>query len=441
MNEIESFLDRVCDYVSYKRLHKALKKELTDHLEDLILEYEKAGMDTQAAVEKAIEQMGNPEEIGKGFNQVHQPQRDWWMISLIGAVVLLGGFVFLSLTQDPASLPLGYAYPRYLVYMVLGIGLGIGCSLIDYTRFEKKALLIYIGALVLLMLTVLSPYTVNGRKYFVAAGFTFAPASIILPVLLLAYAGLLKRWGRGSLPDMLKLIALMGAAVLLNLIQYRFSEALLVGCGLLMMLTVTILSPEFRGNRGLYLGTIYAGGIGGFVLYLAGADYRIVRLLALINRQLDPEGSGYIYRMLDGVYRQAKWMGKSEGLYLMQTNAAQQFAIPEVSTDMVFTYLVGAFGWLAGFLVILAFVGLAGRMLIISRRISNPVNRSVAAAILVVFVVQVAGNILMNIGFLPITSLSLPFISYGGTNFIMNMMLLGIFLGIQRRKHLVLSGA
>jgi len=440
--EIKFFLDQVCDHVSYRRLHKELKRELLDHLESLIWEYEQEGIDRDTAARMAIEQMGSPADIGRGLNQAHQPQKEHWMFFFIGALVLLGSMVLYTLVQEPAyPLPGNYVLHRYLVYTVVGLALGVTCYFADYRRFEKYALPIFLGALGLIMLVQLSPYTVNGRKYFMAGGFGIAPASILLPFLLISYGGLLKRWGRGDWKGMMKLIGLLGMGAFVNLIQAGITQALLLSCGLLVMLTSVILNGNFQGNRIQYLGAVYGGGIGAFGLYLMTSEYRLIRVLALLNRQLDPQGTGYIYQVIDRVYQQTKWIGRSEGLYYTHGNVTQQLAVPEVSTDMVFTYLVGAFGWLAGLVVILAFILLIGRMCMITRGILNPTNKGIASAILTVFALQATGSILMNLGLIPVTSLSLPFISYGGTNFIMNMMLLGTFLGIHRRKYVSLSRA
>jgi len=63
-----------------------------------------------------------------------------------------------------------------------------------------------------------------------------------------------------------------------------------------------------------------------------------------------------------------------------------------------------------------------------------------AGSIITTFTIQALANILMNLGLFPITGFSLPLVSYGGTNFIMNMVLIGLLLGIYRRKDLVMAG-
>lgn len=438
--EIEDFLNQVCAQVKVRRLHGELREELLNHLEELIQEYEQAGLGHREAVERAIQQMGSPEEIGKGLNQVHKPQFDPWMLFYMGAVLLLGGLVFISLVYDPVyAFPSSHVVLRYLSYTALGLVAGALCYLVDYTRFERYAPPVFLGGLGILLLTQLSPARINGRSYWLMGGFTIAPGPLMLPLMFLAFAGLLKRWGRGEGKGMVKLMGLSGVAILLYLLQAGLPSALLLGAGLMVMLTSTILGSDFRGKRGVYLGILYGGTMVGTIVYFMASEYRWSRLMAAFNWKHDPMGAGYIYQVIQGIMGSARWIGRSEGLYVIQGKTTQNLVLPEASTDMVFAYLVGTFGWFAGVAVILAFLFLMGRMLMISMGIHHPIHRSVALAILVVFGLQAMGSIFMNMGILPVTSLSLPFISYGGTNFIMNMMLLGIFLGIHRRKNLNLA--
>ena len=78
------------------------------------------------------------------------------------------------------------------------------------------------------------------------------------------------------------------------------------------------------------------------------------------------------------------------------------------------------------------------RMFLASQRIKDGYGKYLVSSIVTVFALQIISNVLMNLGLFPILGISLPFISYGGSNFVANMALVGLMLGVYRRKDLII---
>ena len=95
-------------------------------------------------------------------------------------------------------------------------------------------------------------------------------------------------------------------------------------------------------------------------------------------------------------------------------------------------------GWLAGVLLILIIGFMIIRMFSAAMKVQESYGRLVTLSIAAMFTMQFVYNIAMNLGYVPLTGMPLPFVSYGGSNLVTNAAMMGIFLSVYRRKDLVL---
>ncbi|ABO48861.1 peptidoglycan biosynthesis protein, FtsW/RodA/SpoVE family [Desulforamulus reducens MI-1] len=165
-----------------------------------------------------------------------------------------------------------------------------------------------------------------------------------------------------------------------------------------------------------------------FVFALFQESYRLNRLLTFINPHNDPMGSGYIYiQSIEAI--------KSAGLW------GQGFTfsgnLPEIHTDLIFSYMVYTFGWVAGAIVIMLALALIAIMTGVFRQIKDKFGKLLVAGLTSILGLHFLCNILMTVGFAPISGISLPFFSYGGSQTVINMAMMGVVLSIYRRKNLV----
>lgn len=447
MNKIISdFIDEVCIEIKYRKVHRDISEELQGHIYELMEEYLKDGMSEDEAAKKAVGQMGNPRNIGKDLHKTHKPKVEWSIIVLTGLMILMGATILFSIVKDEASMRTVEEFVRsYSIYTLIGLGLFIGCYFFDYTKLEKYSLPIYVGTLILLFT---STTNINGAsRWFISyingipsiaiGGLQFTLASLVLPILIISFGGLTKRWATGDIKSMVKLIALAFLALVGCLLQPSLATALLLGSGFIVTITIAILSKSFNGNRKGFLMWIYGGGIAGMFLLFIGLlnPYKIARLKILLNPKLDPMGAGYLPYTVGQILAKAQFIGRSEGLYM----ESGRFIMPALDNEFILTYAIATFGWLAGIAISLIAILAVLRMLIATIRITSVYGRYLAVSISTVFGLQVIANILMNLRLFPTLGLGLPLISYGGASFVTTMALLGLLLGIYRRKDLVID--
>ena len=429
---ISDFLNKVCGEIKYKGVHGNISTELQGHIYEIMENYIESGMDKDRAIQKAVEQMGDPIGIGKELNKTHRPKTEWSIILLIGAMVLIGGITLFSVASDTASsINFDQFFKSYLVYTLIGIGVFVPCYFFDYTKLEKYSLYIFLSTII-----------------FLFASAKFGRQVIGLPLFLTSFSGLANKWDTGSIKDMLKLLTLATLAIFV-MIEASFATAILLSAGFLIIITKAILNKGFKGNRKGFLFSIYGGGITLISMLLlwvnnaVGSNYKATRLFIFLNPHLDPDGAGYINLLLKEMLPGAKLFGKSDNLYLNH-QGVNRIVLPEANTDLVFAYIVSAFGWIVGIITMIVIALTVTRMFLTIRKINHQYGRYLASAIVSVFSLQALANILMNTGMFPIytgpfpiSSFSLPFISYGGTNFVINMALMGLLLSVYRRKDLV----
>lgn len=108
--------------------------------------------------------------------------------------------------------------------------------------------------------------------------------------------------------------------------------------------------------------------------------------------------------------------------------------IPEAPTDFIFAFNIGNYGLISGFIVLLAYIILEFLILNIAKKIKSRKNKLLISTFNTLLIFQIFYNIFMNIGFLPIMGIPLPFLSYGGTSTIINFIIIAIIININSNK-------
>jgi rod shape determining protein RodA len=156
-------------------------------------------------------------------------------------------------------------------------------------------------------------------------------------------------------------------------------------------------------------------------------DHQRNRILTFIDPMRDPKGKGYQVIQSQVAIGSGGMFGKGFGEG-SQTNLA---FLPEEHTDFIFSVLSEQFGFIGAFVVLVLFFILILRSIMICRMYSdNFVNLVVSGACAILFF-HTFVNVAMTIGFMPVTGLPLPFLSYGGSFVITCMMLVGLLLNMR----------
>ncbi|WP_205092474.1 stage V sporulation protein E [Thalassobacillus pellis] len=172
-------------------------------------------------------------------------------------------------------------------------------------------------------------------------------------------------------------------------------------------------------------------GLAGFVSLIASAPYRIKRITAFLNPWEDPLGSGF--QIIQSLY--AIGPGGLMGLGLGQS-LQKFFYLPEPQTDFIFAILAEELGFIGGTFVLLLFLLVLWRGIRVSIYAPDLYGSLLALGIVSMISIQVMINISVVTGLIPVTGITLPFLSYGGSSLTLTLCSVGILLSVSRYSKL-----
>ena len=176
--------------------------------------------------------------------------------------------------------------------------------------------------------------------------------------------------------------------------------------------------------------------IGGGILGILGvvgliiiAPYRMDRITSFINPWKDPLGTGF--QMIQSLYA----IGPSGLLGTGYLNSIQKhFYLPEPQTDFIFSIILEEFGILGAIIVVGLFFLLLYRGIKISNKCSDSFGKYLSFGIIFQLIFQAIMNLSVVVGLIPVTGVTLPFLSYGGSSLLISMASIGIVLNISRSR-------
>jgi len=159
-------------------------------------------------------------------------------------------------------------------------------------------------------------------------------------------------------------------------------------------------------------------------------DYQKRRLLVFIDPNMDPLGAGYTAIQSKIAIGSGQFFGKGwrEG-----TQNTLRF-LPEHHTDFIFSVIGEEWGFVGGWVVICLFIIFLWKAIDVMHLTTDTSAKLLGVGIISMFFFQIFVNISMTIGFMPITGLPLPFVSYGGSSLFMNFFAVGMLLSIYRER-------
>ncbi|HHQ0952314.1 TPA: permease prefix domain 1-containing protein, partial [Listeria innocua] len=159
----EEYLGKVIAKVKSKQAHSMIKKELSNHLEELSHSFQKRGLSLEDADKKAMQEMGNPSTVGKNMNQLHKPRMDWLLIALF---ILLAGISLLPLMSDVVASNSSFM-KKQIVWLVIAILALIGFLFFDYRKLKNLWMYFYAAALILFFTPFLAGISLTGGERWV----------------------------------------------------------------------------------------------------------------------------------------------------------------------------------------------------------------------------------------------------------------------------------
>jgi len=311
------------------------------------------------------------------------------------------------------------------ISMVIGIGLYILFSSIDFRIWNRFGLVIYGACLIVLMLTFFGPNVRGATRWIDIGTQRFQPSEVIKPFVILLLSILLSRYP----PKTIKNIVIS----LLLFFPFIFMIFKQPDLGNVLVFIVFFVGLEIvAGLPNLYLA---ASSVMLFVLlplfWFILKDYQRQRLFSFINPTHDPTGTGY--NAIQAII--AIGSGGLFGLGLGKGTQSRLLFLPEYHTDFVFASLGEELGFFGGLVVLVFYIILLFRILKISFQTNDVSGRLLGIGVFWQIFIQVVINVGMNLGLLPITGITLPLLSYGGSSIISTFIALGLVSSLVRYQN------
>lgn len=310
-----------------------------------------------------------------------------------------------------------------------GIMFGLGLILFIYLAHQDSAVfktfapIGYILSILMLVTTFFLGSSIRGStRWILVFGFQLQAGEFAKPLLVLSFAYFLKRFPPKSLKNILLNIALFVVPALLIFKQPDLGTALVVSSIWASQMFVAGLSYW------LISGVMTAGII--FAEYLPKVlhDYQLKRLETFIDPFADPLGAGYNVIQSIIAVGSGGILGKGLG---HGTQSHLRF-LPERHTDFIFASLAEELGIIGSTIVIFTLGGLLYRILLLTTHTKSASSRLIYTGVFSYLAFQVFINIGMNLGIAPVTGVTLPLISYGGSSILATAITLGIVSSLVR---------
>ena len=417
-----NFLEEVTNHIKSKEAKKFVATELGLHLKKAKNTWIEKGLSELDAEDKAVQQMGSPIKIGQELNKLHRPRVDWFIIILLVTVMGLGFLPIVSL-GNAGLMDVNHFLRNKVIFVFLGVAAAIGMMMVDYRKLERLGWLFYtIGVLILLMISYFPNTTINGEPFIIIGPITIE-CLMAVPFFFLAWSSFfnnsrLKVWHLGIL--------------------YIFSFYLFTSIPNLsstfiytMMVFVMLWWSKLSKKKAMLITVvpICLSIIGGLFLWSTVKEYQLARILGFLNPENYANGPGYMYIRLKELMSSAGWFGSSGNAEFVQA----------AHTDFVFASLTNYYGYLFALILVMILSFFVARIMVISHEVNGSYGKLLLVGGMTLYVVQFIYNVGMILGLFPITSISLPFISYGLMPTLFNAFLMGVVLSVYRRKDLLTS--
>ncbi|MBQ3849448.1 MAG: rod shape-determining protein RodA [Clostridia bacterium] len=369
---------------------------------------------------------------------------DWLTIVIVFALVGFGLIAICSVRATPfdgtekglsdimAKLNLEYVQ-RQMINFLVGIAGMLVFMVFDYEVFKPLAIYIYIGVVGLLAMLFGFGKVVGGAQGW------FAIESLqrnIQPAELskIAVIILISRIASKAMDDDGRLLKLKDIATVCAYTLLPFMlVALQPDLGSAFVLIVILVFISFAARlKAVYfiIAAVAAGTILPVAYFFILTPRQQDRIIAFLNPEYDPLGAGYQVGQSKLVLGSGRLTGKG---FFNQATLAQLRYIPERHTDFIYSGIVEAAGFIGGALLIVAFFVLALRWIHIASKARDNFGMLLTIGVTGMLIAHVFENIGMTMGLMPMTGIPLPFISYGGSNILTNMIGVGIVLNVYMR--------
>lgn len=431
----EDFIGSVTEQIRCVRARDGIARELSDHITDQAAAYEEAGEAHEEAVKRAVQEMGDPVEVGVELDRIHRPQVDYKLIGMAFLFHIAGAFLLWKVS-DVSLNPHDIA--KQCVVLLLSFGVMAGMYFLDYSFIARYAYGIFAFVTAALLIgRIFTMMAGSGRIFTMMAGRTvsFMLGYLYLPV----FVGVLYRLRKRRYPA---LLWAMGMQVVIAYLTYSLS-GLPTAANIYVMCTVLLIIAIAKGWFLVRSRTAAAVAACVFLLLpaavvmgaviLFGHGYQAQRLQAWLHPEQYAKEAGYIYMWLRQKWETARLIGAADNSMFQSENMIGYY----VTEPFILLQLVCHYGILAGAALVAAFAAVVTRALQIARRQKNQLGFMLSVACFMVILINCLEGILINTGYYPVSMMQFPFVSYSACTGMTYAALIGLLLSIYRNEKII----
>ena len=339
---------------------------------------------------------------------------DWPTIIVLLLLTVFGLFILLTVNTS--------LFYQQLLYAGIGFALLFVISKIDSVLFTWFVPFGYISSIIFLVLSYIGPSVRGAHRWIMIGPQQIQPSEIVKPILLLVFAFYITKFPPKKLPEMLFHAVIFFIPFFLVFRQPDLGTSIVY----LTMWASMMIMGGFP--LALFFGGIGVGIAGLPLLWNVLAGYQKSRITTFLNPMLDPQGAGYNAIQAVIAIGSGQWIGRGLGL---GTQSHLRF-LPEYYTDFMFATLVEELGFVGGAILLFLYALLLWNIIrpLITNTIVGRLPVIYTIGVFTMLLTQIAINSGMNMGILPITGITLPLVSYGGSSLLSIALSFGILWAI-----------
>lgn len=373
---------------------------------------------------------------------------DWLFVALL--LVLLSASLFVLASASGNLIPSRpyYYVQRQAVWAMLGIVAAGVVGWFNYRDLRRFALPVYLVALALLVGVLFVPPTngLEAYRWFRFGSYSFQPSEFSKLAMIIALAAYLAK-NQDRLREWRVFFGVMGLSLvpmLLIMKEPDLGTALIFGFVMVVMMWMGGL-PKRRVLALVLIALLLVGLV--FVdLWVAtdGFDhlaselpiplpiktYQLNRLIIFVNPEMDPTDTGYQIIQSKVAIGSGGLLGKGYG----EGSQVQNNFLPDHHTDFIFAVIGEELGFVGGIMLLAVYVLLLLCAVRIAVRAADIFGTLLVSGVVAMLLFQIFVNVGMTVGLMPVTGITLPFLSYGGTSLLINMIAVGLILSVNMRS-------
>jgi rod shape determining protein RodA len=356
---------------------------------------------------------------------------DGWLLAAAFGLIAFSIFTLAIATPDAVEGQPIYFAIRQAFYATVGIAVMLAVARVDYSRFREIRVGIYSLIIASISLVLLFGAAARGsRRWIELPFFRFQPSELAKILLIVALAAfVIDRTRRGApMRQTFRILALGLAPAALVFLQPDLGTGIVLGViAITMLFLAGVPWRHFAVIGGL------AAAVVSFVLVLAPAaglpsplqGYQQDRLTAFLHPSDDPSDASYQVNQSVTAIGSGERTGRGDN-----STQTELLFLPERHTDFVFAVIGERFGFAGAAFVLSLYALLIWRILRISTLSKNLYGTLIAGGIVAMLMLQVMVNVGMTLGVMPVTGVTLPLMSYGGSSVIATFLAIGLLQSI-----------